>query len=310
MATTSVGGITVQLDMYGSTMDLGVDSNRRDRAVRRALVSGLTGSVNDGDPAGGSHTLMQRAAQAVFDAVGLFHHTITDLRLQDIHTRPWGQTKVWVDLIYFRGFENTGFLSGPSGGTFEYTTTISDVIPVYRHVTEISTDGIPTGPSFDAHGLPSGPMLGNSPKRLENQNQLPPFKMWDREATLISVPTVLSSHPYSVPGVASLIGHVNSDVVTIGSIGFTEFTLKFRTTHVKIRFGGHGSGPGSVKYDTTYEFVAIDLGHYSQAPTWIPEHLEFPDGKGPPVEVEAQWGTVEAVEFPALPFVGAFPLAT
>ncbi len=295
MATTSVDGITIELDLLGSTANLGVDSNRRDRALRRGLVKGLTASVEDGLPKGTSHTLMQRAAQEVFDAVGLFHHTITDLRLQDIRTRQWGLTKVWVDLVYFRGFENTGFLDGQFGGTFEYTRTQHNVLPVYRHTTNL-TNGDPV---FGPHGLPAGPMIGNAPNRLDDQRRFPLHKMWSRESTLISVPTVLTAHPYSAPGVADRIGLVNSGTVSIGSIGFAPFTLKFLSADVNVRFGGFGHGQqSSVLYDTIYEFEAIASGHYHQTPLWNPGPPQPPD----------EWGTVEAVEFPALSFVGGFPL--
>jgi len=291
--TTSTGGITIELDLYGSTMNLGIDSNRRDRAVRRGIVKGLTASVEDDDPKGLSHTLMQRAASAVFDAVGLFHHTITTLRLQDIQTRQWGQTKVWVDLIYFRGFENTGFLDGPFGGTFEYTRTQHNVLPVYRHTTNLENGA----PLFGPQGLPAGPLIGNAPNRLNDQRRFPIHKMWERESTLISVPTVLTTHPYSAPGVADRIGLVNSGIVSIGSIGFAPFTLKFLSADVNVRFGGFGHGQLSqVLYDTIYEFEAIASGHYHQTPAWN--------------ATENEWDTIEAVEFPALSFVGGFPLGT
>ena len=295
----SVGGITVKLDMYGSTSSLGVDTNRRDRALRRCLVSGLTASVEDGSPSGSSHKLLQLAADAVFDAVGLFHHTTKGLRLQDIQARQWGQTKVWVDLIYFRGFENTGFLDTPAGNTFEFTRPVNATIPVYRHTTNLANGD----PEFDSHNLPAGPMYGNAPLRLKNQFQFPWHYMFPREGTLITVPTLLTAHPYSAPGVADRISTVNSDFVKIGSINFAPFTLKFQTAHVTVKIGGFGSSANSIWYETLYEFVAIPGGHYIQQPVWIPAH-EDPPGN----PIPAEWGTSESVEWPAKTFVNAFPL--
>lgn len=291
MATTSAGGITIRLDLYGSTENRGVVTNRRDRAIRRSLVKGLPASTEDGDPSGDSHTLQKRAADEIILAVGLNHHTIDNLQLQEIRTRNWGQTKVWVDLVYFRDFRT---LHGPGGNeAFAYTRTKSGLIEVFRYTTSQS-DG--TGePDFDSHGLPAGPMYGNSPDRINNQSRWPESYMWRRSATQIVIPTVLSSHPYAAAGVANLVGLVNSDNVSIGAVDFAPFTLKFETADVNVRTSGFGNNL-SIVYETQYVFTALVKGHFRQMPAWNPN------------STPNQWTTIEAVEFDALPFFGVFPI--
>ncbi len=286
MTTTSAGGITIDLDLAGSTETRGVVTNRRDRALRRGLVGGLTASVEDGDPAGDSHILQRRAADAIILAVGLEHHTITDLPLQEIRTRDWGRTRVWTDLVYFRDFRT---LHGPGGNeAFAYTRTKSGLIEVFRHTTG------PTGdPSFGPEGLPAGEMYGASPLRLKKESIWPKSYMWRRSATQIVIPTVLSSHPHSANGVPDRIGLVNSDNVSIGSVDFAPFTLKFETADVNVRTSGFGNNL-SIVYETQYVFTALAKGHYRQRPNWN--------------DALKEWETVEEVGFDTLPFFGVFPI--
>ena len=296
----SDSGITVELDLLGSTLNLGIATNRRDRAVRRGEVKGLSISFDDGSPEGRQHRLLQLAAESAFHAAGLFHNTLLDLPLQDIRARQWGKAKAWVDLIYYRDFRT---LNTPGGGiAFVYTQPVSSWIQVYRG----TMDEAGREPAFSPHGLPAGPMYGSEsddslPERLKDPRILPWGYMWERGGTKINVPTSLSFHPYSEPGVANAVGAVNSDNVVLGGINFAPFTLKFESTTVVIRQGGFGPGDDTVLYDTVYEWLAIggpaeQPGHYRQKPVWI--------------QVLKKWETIEDIEFPAVPFTGLFPLGT
>lgn len=215
------GNETLKMDLYGGSVQVGLQNDARTRVLRRGRVANLDETETS------KKNLL--AAAVVLQSEGTSHPDDLLLPLDIIRASSFGPKKSIVEAEYrparFGQFNDNHFTRAQVRATWES-------VRVYK--TSTNADD-PDTPVFDANGLPNGDGLEGveDDQQLHDPERPPLGKRFRRVVVKVAVSAELTFHPLAFPFIATAIGTINSNLVTFSQ----AFVLPGQY------------GPGSVRFD-------------------------------------------------------------
>lgn len=242
--------ITVnKLDMLdGSSLTGGIWSNRYDRAIRTARVTGISNLANA--PAQGLQDAILAAVLAAQTGGTNYHPVYLTLPLQRVRAVKYGVTSATVILEYFRGTATVpsqpGAVNRVRGG---FTS-----MPWYSGTDQFDSNGLPVG----AFNFPFG---GDGSQRF----LAPRPWTWIRPTLSILRPYLLTYDPTNI--VTPKLGTINTSDVTFGTSIFKAFTIRF--DRFALDWVELGVGTNQFRYSGHYQFAAVKGGWFMELISWF-----------------------------------------
>lgn len=216
--TQTAIGPAINIDHYGSTRSLALDSSLNTVCTRRGYVT-----VDDND-----FDSMTEAIWKVFSAGGGFTfppatrqtenlNFFDTLPLNRITATRWGPNRIRIVARY--KYHRSSFPPQDPNDLAQFSE-FTYYIPTWRHARDgndiNNTTGLPEGPWNAAETVGVG----------DDAVIRPSTEQWPRHAVRIWVPWQLSANPYSF-GVDALTGTTNSGAITFGGRSFDANTVRY-----------------------------------------------------------------------------------
>lgn len=291
------------------SLTFGVETNLRDRAIRRFRVRDLDEAVGGGTAVVDTKQARHKAAiNAVLNEPTVFFHPQQkDLPLQEVTARKVGQNVFWVDCVYGRKRFST-----PTESSLTIARFRTGFEPLACYLTPYSDppSNTPEGTYFNpANGLPDGDFHAMSitdgtdaegnivQAQIKDRSRTPEPWMWRRPVVRIFIRARLSFNPLNA--VAPLLNKTNRDPVTLGNdILFNPNTIRFDSVDIDWTTTRQGLQAGSptirIVFVVDYAFTAVQ-GQFQR------HHARFSD------TFEA-WTVNDVDEYERIDFFGAFPV--
>ncbi len=242
---------TIEKDIPGSSVGMGVTDQFNDYAVRRHLVKGVA-----------THAAAQAALQADLGIGWTYHHVIDNLPCQKVETQYAGLNMFTVDQVFYRKRWNLNRSASAVRQNFRWGL---DATPVYIKSSASRTNGLPydaapTPPDFYLLPLDS---TDNQAAYLE-----PVAYMYERPTFDIVDMRSYDAYPISAAQAAAF-GKVNNAALTINTLGLTFAANECRLIGANFDMVSDGTG-STGRWTGAFYFKGISGGWYHQRAYWDP----------------------------------------
>jgi len=240
---------TIEKDIPGSSLSVGIASQFNDYAVRVHLVKG--------------QTTQSDALTALHTDLGVnwaLHHVIQNLPLQVETCQYAGLNRWMVTQRFYRTRWNQNRTTSAVRQNFRFEV---DLTPAFIKSSASRTNGLP----YSSNPDPTDFFLLPLDSTYNQQAYLPPVS-YPYERRTLNIVDVRTYDSYPITSAqASALGKVNNASLVINTIGLTLAAYECRFVGAEFDMVSDGTGTTG-RWSGAFHFKVISGGHYQQRAYW------------------------------------------